>query len=141
MFSAVADTVESAVSAVYGLAYSQAAAADAIGKTSALMGMQVGELQALRSAGMHAGMSLESVDSALQKFSINTGKAAAGEKTQIALFNALAKTPWWSLSGVPLLVISSNPPANRVTCFSNPFPDTSYCSSSSPSPSGPNCSP
>ena len=89
MFSAVADTVESAVSAVYGLAYSQAAAADAIGKTSALMGMQVGELQALRSAGMHAGMSLESVDSALQKFSVNTGKAAAGEKTQIALFNAL----------------------------------------------------
>ena len=89
MFSAVADTVESAVSAVYGLAYSQAAAADAIGKTSALMGMQVGELQALRSAGMHAGMSLESVDSALQKFSVNTGKAAAGEKTQIDLFNAL----------------------------------------------------
>lgn len=89
MFSAVAETVEGAVSAVYGLAASQAAAADAIGKTSALMGMQVGELQSLRSAGMHAGMSLESVDSALQRFSVNTGKAAAGEKTQIELFNAL----------------------------------------------------
>jgi len=88
-FGAVSDMISSAVSTVYDLAASQAAAADQIGKTSALMGMQVGELQALRSAGQHAGMSIEGVDSALEKFSINTGKAAAGEKAQIELFNAL----------------------------------------------------
>lgn len=88
-FSAVADTVIGAVSAVYGLAASQAAAADAIGKTSALLGMQVGELQAIRSAGQHAGMSVESIDSAMQKFSVNVGRAAAGEKSQLDLMNAL----------------------------------------------------
>lgn len=88
-FSAVADTVSGAVSAVYGLAASQAAAADAIGKTSALLGMQVGELQAIRSAGQHAGMSVESIDSAMQKFSVNVGRAAAGEKSQLDLMNAL----------------------------------------------------
>ena len=88
-FNAVTDTISSAVSTVYDLAASQAAAADQIGKTSALMGMLVGELQALRSAGQHAGMSIEGVDSAMEKFSINTGKAAAGEKAQIDLFNAL----------------------------------------------------
>lgn len=88
-FSAVADTVSGAVSAVYGMAASQAAAADAIGKTSALLGMQVGELQAIRSAGQHVGMSVESIDSAMQKFSINVGRAAAGEKLQLDLMNAL----------------------------------------------------
>lgn len=88
-FGAVTDMISGAVSSVYGMAASQAAAADAIGKTSALLGMQVGELQAIRSAGKHAGMSIESIDSAMQKFSINTGKAAAGEKAQIDLFNAL----------------------------------------------------
>ena len=88
-FSAVTDTVSGAVSAVYGMAASQAAAADAIGKTSALLGMQVGELQAIRSAGQHAGMSVESIDSAMQKFSVNIGRAAAGEKHQLDLMNAL----------------------------------------------------
>ena len=88
-FSAVTDTISGAVNAVYGVAASQAAAADAIGKTSALLGMQVGELQALRSAGQHAGMSVESIDSALQKFSVNIGRASAGEKRQLDLMNAL----------------------------------------------------
>lgn len=88
-FSAVTDTISGAVSAVYGMAASQAAAADAIGKTSALLGMQVGELQAIRSAGQHAGMSVESIDSAMQKFSVNIGRAAAGEKRQLDLMNAL----------------------------------------------------
>ena len=71
------------------MAASQAAAADAIGKTSALLGMQVGELQAIRSACQHAGMSVESIDSAMQKFSVNIGRAAAGEKHQLDLMNAL----------------------------------------------------
>lgn len=88
-FSAVTDTISGAVNAVYGVAASQAAAADAIGKTSALLGMQVGELQAIRSAGQHAGMSVESIDSAMQKFSVNIGRAAAGEKHQLDLMNAL----------------------------------------------------
>ncbi len=88
-FSAVSDVVGGAVSTVYGLAESQAAAADKIGKTSALLGMEVSELHALRSAGMRAGLTLEGVDSAMEKFSVTTSKAAAGEKSQIELFNAL----------------------------------------------------
>lgn len=88
-FSAVSDVIGGAVSTVYGLAESQTAAADKIGKTSALLGMEVGELQALRSAGMHAGLTLEGVDSAMEKFSITMSKAVAGEKSQIELFNAL----------------------------------------------------
>ena len=88
-FSAVTDVVGGAVSAVYGMAQAQAASADKLGKTAALFGMQASALQALRSAGQHAGMSIESIDSALEKFSINTGKAAAGTKQQLELFNAL----------------------------------------------------
>lgn len=88
-FDAVTGTVGGAVNAVYSLANSQAAAADKIGKTAALLGMQVGEFQALESAGKHAGMTTEAVNSALEKFSINTAKAAAGTKAQLDIFNAL----------------------------------------------------
>lgn len=88
-FDAATGAIGGAVSAVYNLANSQAAAADKIGKTAALLGMQVGEFQALESAGKHAGMSTESINSALEKFSINTAKAAAGTKAQLDIFNAL----------------------------------------------------
>lgn len=88
-FDAVTGTIGGAVNAVYSLANSQAAAADKIGKTAALLGMQVGEFQALESAGKHAGMTTEAVNSALEKFSINTAKAAAGTKAQLDIFNAL----------------------------------------------------
>jgi len=88
-FDAVTSTIGGAVNAVYGLAASQATAADKIGKTAALLGMQVGEFQALESAGNHAGMSTEAVNSALEKFSINTAKAASGSKAQLDIFNAL----------------------------------------------------
>lgn len=88
-FDAVTSTIGGAVNAVYSLANSQAAAADKIGKTAALLGMQVGEFQALESAGKHAGMTTESINSALEKFSINTAKAAAGSEAQLDIFNAL----------------------------------------------------
>lgn len=88
-FDAVNSAVSGAVSGVYKLAERQAVAADEISKTARTLGMQVGELQALRYAGEDAGMSVESVNSALQKFSINSAKAAAGEKTQLDMFNAL----------------------------------------------------
>lgn len=88
-FSTISDVIGGAISTVYGLAAAQAAVADKVGKTAALLGMQAGELQALRSAAQHAGMGVESLDSAMQKFSIATSRAAAGEKTQLELFNAL----------------------------------------------------
>lgn len=88
-FDAVTSTIGGAVSAVYSLAASQAAAADKIAKTSSLLGVGVADLQALRSAGQHAGMSIESIDSALKKFSVNTGKALGGVQAQVDLFNAL----------------------------------------------------
>lgn len=88
-FDAVTSTIGGAVSAVYSLAASQAAAADKIAKTSSLLGVSVADLQALRSAGQHAGMSIESIDSALKKFSVNIGKALGGVQAQVDLFNAL----------------------------------------------------
>ena len=88
-FSEVADIIGGTISSMYDLAASQAAEADKIGKTSALLGMQAEELQAIRSAGKHAGMTIETIDSAMQRFSVTTARAAAGEKQQIELFNAL----------------------------------------------------
>lgn len=88
-FSAVKNVVGGAVSSVYDFVSESAKGADRIGKFSRLVGMSAEELQKFRSAGQDAGMSVESVDSALQKFSVNTGKAAAGEKSQLAIFNAL----------------------------------------------------
>lgn len=88
-FDAVTSTIGGAVNGIFRLAESQAIAADEISKTARTLGMQVGELQALRYAGEDAGMSVESINSALQKFSINSAKAAAGEKSQLDMFNAL----------------------------------------------------
>ena len=85
----VVDTLGGFVNSVYGMADSHAKMADNIGKTAQTLGMEVLNFQALRSAGQHAGMSIEQVDTAMTKFSVTMSKAAAGEKSQLDLFNAL----------------------------------------------------
>ena len=83
------DTLGGFVNSVYGMAETHAKMADNIGKTAQTLGMEVLNFQALRSAGQHAGMSIEQVDAAMTKFSVTMSKAAAGEKSQLDLFNAL----------------------------------------------------
>lgn len=82
-------TVAGVASSAFDFINNKANEADRIGKFSRLVGMSAENLQRFRSAGQDAGMSLEGVDAALQKFSINTGKAAKGEKTYLDVFNAL----------------------------------------------------
>lgn len=82
-------TVAGVAGTAFNFINDKANEADRIGKFSRLIGMSAENLQRFRSAGQDAGMTLEGVDSALQKFSINTGKAAKGEKTYLDVFNAL----------------------------------------------------
>lgn len=88
-FGAAKDVIVGTASSMYDFVASAANNADKIRKFSRLLGMSAVELQQIRSAGQDAGLSIESVDAAMQKFSINTGKAAAGEKAQLDVFNAL----------------------------------------------------
>lgn len=88
-FGAAKDVIVGTASGLYDFVASAANNADRLGKFSRLLGMSAVELQQIRSAGQDAGLSIEGVDAAMQKFSINTGKAAAGEKAQLDVFNAL----------------------------------------------------
>lgn len=85
----VVDAFTGVAETIFNLGQSQAQAADQIGKLSLQLGMQVGDLQGVQSAAQHAGMSVETINGALQRFSVATARAAAGEKSQIELFNAL----------------------------------------------------
>lgn len=88
-FSGIKNVVVGAIGGAFDYIEEMAGKADKIGKTSRLLGMTAVELQKIRSAGQDAGMSIESVDSAMQLFSVNTGKAAIGEKAVLDAFNAL----------------------------------------------------
>lgn len=83
------DAIGGFASGVYGVAESQAKMADVVGKTARTLGLQALDFQALRSAGQHAGLSIDQVDTALEKFSVSMARAANGEKTQLQMFNAL----------------------------------------------------
>lgn len=73
----------------YGFAESYAVTGDRIAKTSRLLGMSVKEYQAFTSAASHAGMATTEMDAALRKFSVNVGKARAGDATAKKMFSAL----------------------------------------------------
>lgn len=73
----------------YGFAESYAVTGDRIAKTSRLLGMSVKEYQAFTSAASHAGMATTEMDAALRKFSVNVGKARAGDATTKKMFSAL----------------------------------------------------
>lgn len=88
-FSALKSTVAGVSGAFMNFISANANAGDRISKFSRLVGMSAGELMKVRSAGMDAGMSVESIDAAMQRFSISTGKAAGGIKANLDVFNAL----------------------------------------------------
>lgn len=66
-----------------------ASAGDKISKTSKLLGLSVGEYQALGSAAMHSGMSIEDMDKAMAKFNVNLAKARSGDKTSKKMFDSI----------------------------------------------------
>lgn len=88
-FSALKNTVVGVSSSFMNFVSSSANSGDKISKFSRLVGMSAAELMKVRSAGMDAGMSVESIDAAMQRFSISTGKAAGGIKANLDVFNAL----------------------------------------------------
>ena len=60
---------------------------DRIAKTSRLVGLSVKSYQALSSAALDSGMSIEEMDSALKKFNVNLSKARSGDKTMLGNFS------------------------------------------------------
>lgn len=62
---------------------------DKIAKTSKLLGLGVKEYQAFASAAQHSGMSVEEMDVALKKLSVNLGKARSGDKQSLKMFNSI----------------------------------------------------
>ena len=73
----------------FTMAQEFAATGDKIAKTSRMVGLSVKDYQAFASAAQHAGMSTEEMDSALKKFNVNLGKARAGDKTSLKMFDAI----------------------------------------------------
>ncbi len=62
---------------------------DKIAKTSKLLGLGVKEYQAFASAAQHSGMSVEEMDVALKKLSVNLGKARSGDKQSLKMFSSI----------------------------------------------------
>lgn len=73
----------------FGFADSYAEKGDKIAKTSRLVGLSVRDYQAFSSAAKDSGMSIEEMDSALKKFSVNIAKARGGDKKSLEMFGSL----------------------------------------------------
>ena len=73
----------------FTMAQEFASTGDKIAKTSRMVGLSVKDYQAFASAAQHAGISTEEMDSALKKFNVNLGKARAGDKTSLKMFDAI----------------------------------------------------
>jgi len=72
---------------IFEFADSYAEKGDKIAKTSRMLGLSVKDYQAFSSAAIDAGMSVEEMDSALKKFSVNLAKARGGDKTMLHNFS------------------------------------------------------
>ena len=67
-------SVASDLKKIYEFGYEYAEKGDKIAKTSRMLGLSVKDYQAFSSAAIDAGMSVEEMDSALKKFSVNLAK-------------------------------------------------------------------
>ena len=85
----IVDSVSNSFKKQFDFAQSYASFGDRIAKTSRLVGMSVKDYQAFASAAKHAGMSTEEMDSALRKFSVNLGKARAGDRAASKMFDSI----------------------------------------------------
>ena len=72
-----------------GKAEGYAREGDRIAKTSRLLGLSVKDYQAFDQAAQHAGMTTEEIDGALKKFSVNLGKAKAGDSKAFKVFDSI----------------------------------------------------
>lgn len=87
--TSITGKIKDSVLKSYNMAEQYAATGDKIAKTSRLIGLSVKDYQAFSSAAQHAGMSTEEMDSALKRFSVNLGKARAGDKTSFKMFDSI----------------------------------------------------
>jgi len=74
---------------VTGLVGTYAAQGDKIAKTSNLLGISVHDFQAFSSAAGLAGISTEELTSGLQRFTVNLGKARAGDASSKKIFDSI----------------------------------------------------
>lgn len=73
---------------IYDFVDGYAQKGDKVAKTSRLVGLSVKDYQALSSAAVDSGMSIESMDASLKKFAVNLGKAKAGDSKSFEIFDA-----------------------------------------------------
>lgn len=88
-FTNIAGNVKNAFMDVYGFMDKFATEGDKIAKTSRLVGLSAKDYQAFSFAADRSGIKLETMNSALQKFNVNLGKAKSGDKTANKMFAAL----------------------------------------------------
>lgn len=90
--TAITDTVN-AFKGVYDIVFGKANEfsehADTIAKSSRLIGLSAKDYQGMQYAASLSGMEVESLDSALKKFTVNTGQALSGNKNLSSAFEAL----------------------------------------------------
>ena len=83
----VVSSVSVGLKNIFEFADEYAEKGDKIAKTSRMLGLSVKDYQAFSSAAIDAGMSVEEMDSALKKFSVNLAKARGGDKTMLHNFS------------------------------------------------------
>lgn len=86
-FKSLYSEISGYFSTIFHFADSYAEKGDKIAKTSRMLGLSVKDYQAFSSAAVDAGMSVEEMDSALKKFSVNLAKARGGDKTMLHNFS------------------------------------------------------
>lgn len=86
-FKSLYSEISGYFSTIFHFADSYAEKGDKIAKTSRMLGLSVKDYQAFSSAAIDAGMSVEEMDSALKKFSVNLAKARGGDKTMLHNFS------------------------------------------------------
>lgn len=83
----IVTSVAGDIKKIYDFVDGYAQKGDKVAKTSRLVGLSVKDYQALSSAAMDSGMSVEAMDSALKKFNVNLGKARDGDKKLLQSFS------------------------------------------------------
>ncbi len=84
----IVTSVAGDIKKIYDFVDGYAQKGDKVAKTSRLVGLSVKDYQALSSAAMDSGMSVEAMDSSLKKFAVSLGKARAGDAKSFEMFDA-----------------------------------------------------
>lgn len=85
----VARSVKNTFTSSFNFVNEFAKEGDSLAKSARLVGMSVKDFQAFSFAADRSGISLETFNSSMQRFSVNLGKARSGSKTAGQMFQAL----------------------------------------------------